>query len=482
MIDVSLLVDGARNDTGVAARVLLAFPESFRYRPGIGWMRWRETHWHQDRTGAVVEYISATIDLMIAAADLLDPEPAEKGKASPRAEWLRWCRSLGDTRSLYAIERRLQTWPGVVVVDGWDANPYLINTPGGVVDLCTGAVEPHNPRHLLTRCTGGRKVEVAPHLPGDGAPGSRWDAFLSQVLPDPETRAYLQRFVGKSLIGKQIDHHVAMVTGTGGNGKGSMIRACATALADYFSTLPASFFVETQQTPHPTEIADLAGRRMCVSCEIPAGKRFDETRLKEITGGDKLKARYMGKDFFEFVPSHTVWITCNEKPRITSTDNSVWRRVRTIPFKITIPADQIDRGLDDALAAESDLVFTWALEGARAYLSDGLGTCPEVEAETADYRQSQDTLAQAIAEVCDVGPLLSEPAHDLHRALCRWYSDMGLTNAPNQIVLGRELARRGFGRKATATARLWQGLRVRDDWRQPEPAKWQQSGRRDWHD
>ena len=484
MIPSADLLRGQQNATGVAERVIRAFPDRFRYRPGADWYLWRDTHWSIDRSGKVVEYISATVDLMVAAGDLLDPTPEPGQRKSPRDRWLSWCRDLGETRSLYAVEKRLQTWPGVCVSDGWDADPWAFNTSGGTIDLRTGQTRPHAPADLITVCSPSAEQDTGFCFPGDGAHGSRWHQFLEQVLPESETRAYLQKAVGQSLIGRQREHQVFMLTGSGGNGKGSFARGIAAALGAYFSTLPPSFFVESQHPPHPTDLADLAGRRLVMSAEIPASRKFDETRLKEITGGDKIKARYIAKDFFEFDPSHTVWITCNEKPRIVSNDNGVWRRMRVIPFRVTITPEQMDRSLDETLETERNVILSWALEGCRRYLAEGLGTCPEVEAETGDYRQSQDTLAQALAEVCDLGGAdYSEPAADLHAALVRWWQEMGLTFAPNRIVLGRELARRGFVATSNGTTRRWRGLRVREEWRHTDsgprwPAK---GGARNWH-
>lgn len=482
MIPAADLLRGQQNATGVADRVIRAFPDAFRYRPGADWYVWRGTHWSIDRSGRVIEYISATVDLMIAAGDLLDPEPEPGQKKSPRDKWLTWCRDLGETRSLYAVERRLQTWPGVCVSEGWDADPWLFNAASGTIDLRTGEARAHQPGDLITVCAPASLVDPGFCFPGDGAHGSRWSAFLEQVLPDADLRAYIQRAIGQSLIGRQREHHCFMLTGHGGNGKGSFARGIAQALGAYFSTLPATFFVESPHTPHPTEIADLAGRRLVMSAEIPASKKFDETRLKEITGGDRLKARYIAKDFFEFDPSHTVWLSCNEKPRIVAVDNGIWRRMKVIRFGVTIAPEQMDRNLDETLASERDLILSWALEGCRRYLAEGLGTCAEVDAETGDYRASQDTLALALAEVCDFGADLTEGSADLHSALVRWWGDMGLAFAPNQIVLGRELGRRGFERQSTGTARRWRGLRVKDEWRQTDSGpRWPVKSARNWH-
>lgn len=448
-----------QNDTGMAERVMVAYPDRYRFRIGAGWMVWTGTHWTMDRGGSLIEAINAVVQRCIIAADAL---PAE-GKNSPRDQFLKWCSARQSTKSLYAVEQRLRTWPGVACADGWDADPYALTHTGGTVDLRTGQTRPHAPVDLITHCA------PAAELFGSALDGSRFGLFLDEVLPDVDLRAYVQRAIGCSLIGVQSDHVLFIATGTGRNGKGTLFRALANAIGPYYSAIPSDMLIEKGHQAHPTEKADLAGKRLVVSAEISAGVALDEGLVKDITGADRVKARFMGKDFFEFDPSHTLWICCNEKPRIRGTDTGIWRRIKVIPFLTTVPIESIDRWLDDKLKAERDIVLTWAIEGAMAYLHQGLGDCSAVDESTREYKHGEDVLKMALEDVCDfgAGDYYTSSVARIYRAVSQWYAQNGYKRqAPPIPVLGRELTKRGFGMVRDKNGRERTGLRVKDDWGQ----------------
>lgn len=444
-----------QNDTGVAERVLLEYPNRYRYRAGLGWVVWTGTHWTVDRGGSLIEAVNATIQRCIIAADALSAE----GKNSPRDQFLKWCSSRQSTKALYAVEQRLRTWHGVATADGWDADPYKLTHRGGTVDLRTGVTGGHNPEDLITHCA------PASELFASSVDGSRFGAFLAEVLPDEDLRRYVQRAIGCSLVGVQADHVLFIATGTGRNGKGTLFRAIANAIGPYYSAITSDMLIEHGHVAHPTAKADLAGRRLVVSSEINAGVALDEGLVKELSGGDRIKARFMGKDQFEFDPSHTLWICCNEKPRIKGTDNGIWRRVRVIPFVTTIAPENVDRWLDDRLKEERDIVLSWAIEGAMAYLEHGLGECAAVDEATGEYRQGEDVLAMALEDVCEFGPGMTAQMTRLHAAIGEWYTQQGYKRqAPPIPVLGKELTKRGYGQGRDAMGRWRTGLQVKVGW------------------
>jgi len=449
-----MLTDGPQNDTGMAARVLALHPDEYRYRSGPGWMRWTGTHWTRDTGGSLIEVVSAVVDKCKESADEL-PDKA-------RPAFLKWCDSRQNTKALYAVEQRLRTWRGVATADGWDSDPYLMTHMGGTVDLRTGATREHSPADLITHCAPARELFAT------SLDGSRFGQFLLEVLPDNELRGYVQRAVGSSLIGVQADHVIFMATGTGRNGKGTLFRAIANAVGPYYSAISSDMLVEKGHAAHPTAKADLAGRRLVVSSEISAGVALDEGLVKELSGGDRIKARFMGKDQFEFDPSHTLWICCNEKPRIKGTDNGIWRRIKVIPFVTTIPLESVDRWLDDRLKEERDIVLGWAIEGAIAYVERGLGECTAVNEATAEYKEGEDVLAMAIDAVCEKGEWLSTTVTELHDALKVWYLQQGYARtAPPIPALGRELTKRGYAVSRTKDSRDRIGLAVKKEWKRP---------------
>lgn len=450
------MLDGAQNDTGMAARVLSAHPGAHRYRFGPGWMAWTGTHWAIDRSGSLIETISATVERCIQAAEAL-PE-------KQRAAFLKWCTARQNTKALYAVEQRLRTWAGVATAEGWDADPYLLTHAGGTVDLRTGITRPHAQDDLITHCAPAQELFSA------SVDGSRFGQFLLEVLPDEELRRYVQRAVGSSLIGVQADHVIFIATGTGRNGKGTLFRAIANAVGPYYSAISSDMLVEKGHAAHPTAKADLAGRRLVVSSEINAGVALDEGLVKELSGGDRIKARFMGKDQFEFDPSHTLWICCNEKPRIKGTDNGIWRRIKVIPFVTTIAPENVDRWLDDRLKEERDIVLSWAVEGAMAYLESGLGECFAVDSATSEYRDGEDLLGMALDAVCERYAGATVEPTKLHTAIGRWYHANGYKRtAPPLPTLGKELTRRGYGCGRDDKMRWRTGLSLKPEWDNLKP-------------
>lgn len=450
------LTDCARNDSGLAEMVVALFYDQYRYVPDRGWMAWAGTHWMPDSAASIIEAVATTLDFMVVAADRLSPDgtgPKGEGK-SERDKFLAWVSTCGNTRVLYAVEKRLQTWPKIVArSEDWDADPYALTHQSGTTNLRTELFEPHNPKDLITHC--------APADPILAGHGERWSAFLEQVLPSPELRAYTQRAIGCSIIGKQKDHVIFMATGGGGNGKGTLFRAIKAAIGEYYSAISSNMLIEAQSERHTTEIADLMGRRLCVSSEIPSGKFLDETKVKELTGNDQLTARFMRKDNFRFQPTHTLWICANRKPRIKGTDNGIWRRIKVITFNVTIAPEDMDKDLDDKLEAERDVILAWCIEGARLYHTIGLGTCDEVVAATGDYRKDEDFLGMALQELCVFGPHELVTKKVFRAALDQYYLDNGLPHAPSDPTLARDFESRGIDSKRTKMARYWTGIRMR---------------------
>lgn len=444
-----------RNDTGVADVVAQLFFDCYRYVPGRGWLLWAGTHWRPDDGISIIEAIAVVVDLLRAAGDNLSPESDGKRK-SPREEWLAWVGKCGNTATLYAVERRLQTWPKIVTrADDWDADAYALTHKSGTTDLRTSEVRAHAPGDLITHC--------APSDPIFAGRGERWESFLEQVLPSEALRLYVQRAIGCSIIGKQRDHVIFIATGGGGNGKGTLFRAIKAAIGEYYSAISSNMLIEAQSERHATEIADLMGRRLCVSSEIPAGKFLDETKVKELTGNDQLTARFMRKDNFRFQPTHTLWICANRKPRIKGTDNGIWRRIKVIPFNVTIPAENMDKDLDDKLEAERDAILAWCIEGARMYCEMGLGFCDEVTDATGDYRKDEDLLGAALGELCIFGPNECVSKPQFRNALQQYYNDNGLNACPSDPTLAREFATRGIESKRTNLSRYWVGIRLRNN-------------------
>ncbi len=442
------ILNGPLNDTGMAERFCDLHGDDFRFVPDVGWLRWTGTHWQVDKAKAVVEAIYHTVAKLGAAVDQVDNPKIADAVAAAVARY-------GNTSALYAVAKRLESMRGVVLAtDALNADPYLLTHTGATVNLRSGEARKHDRADFITRC-----APAADDPFPD--PGSRWHAFLAEVFPDHELRAWVQRAVGCSVIGRQDEHVLFIAHGGGANGKGAFFGALDAALGPYYSGIPSGFLVESTTTAHPTEIADLMGKRLVVGAEVPADKRLDEAKVKYLTGGEtKVKARFMNKDFVEFSATWTLWICCNRKPRVTGTDNGFWRRARVVPFVRTFLPAEIDRDLPKKLAAERDVILAWVIEGARDYATNGLGTCAAVASASADYRDEEDVFGQALREIGVYEAGEREGSSVLQRAIAKWYEDQGVDHPPTAIRVARELRARGLTEERTAQGRFWCGFRL----------------------
>ncbi|MCA8919878.1 MAG: PriCT-2 domain-containing protein, partial [Planctomycetes bacterium] len=352
--------------------------------PWKSWMGWDNAgHWRRDETGIAWQAAKSTLKRMAAAAAKAAGTDAGKEALERCAKYSRKT-ALENALKLTASELDITVLP-----TEWDADPYLLNCSNGTVDLRDGKLREHRKDDLITKST---KIAA-----GGDAP--RWRAFLAQIIPDPDVRDYLQRAVGYSAIGIVTEHVLHIAWGGGANGKSVFFNAITHALGDYASTVPGTLLVSDGLREHPTVIASLHGIRFALASETEEDGRVRAAQLKQLTGGDTLTARRMREDFWSFEPSHTLWLQTNHKPQTREATHGFWRRVRLIPFTVTIPSEQQDKDLTGKLRAEAGGILQWIIDGALQYLTDGLEPPEAIVAATAEYQQEQDELADFL-ECC----------------------------------------------------------------------------------
>lgn len=291
-----------------------------------------------------------------------------------------------------------------------------------------------------------------------------WEEFLEQITcGDGDLRAYLQRAVGLTLVGEQREHVFFFCFGSGLNGKSTFLNAILYALGDYGTALPPDLLIEKRFASHPTELADLEGARMAVGTEVPTNASWDEVRIKSLTGADLIEARTMRKDFYEFAPSHTFWVSGNNKPNIMGKDDGIWRRVVLIPFLARLAKDKVDRDLPAKLRAREAMaaILAWAVQGAKNYLAQGLGTCAAVDDATADYRQGEDRMGQFLAECCVQDGSCQVSKKTMRKAMQDWFGECGYATPSDKAVL-EDFRRRNIRDGQThAGDRVWRGVGLR---------------------
>lgn len=374
-----------RSDDGNALALIDRFGDRIRYCPERGrWLQWTGNRWEWcPSTGGVIREYAKSI------ARSLDDSDAAGLRHKQRS-----LGAIGTT----AMLTQAATDPRIVVaLDELDARPYELNTPNGIIDLRTGETIAADPTHLHTRLT-------AAAADPDADP-TRWIEFLNDTFSGHnELPGYMQRLVGYSVTGVVRDHVLPFLFGAGANGKGVFLETMRAVLGDYATTAPAGFLMAKNYAGHETEIARLAGARMVVCSEINEGDRFDEAKVKQLTGGDALTARFMRQDHFTFLPTHKLWLMGNHQPSVTSGGYSFWRRLRIVPFVNTVPEAKRVDDLQGILAQkDGGAILQWIITGAAAYFAGGLQEPDSVRSATEEYAKEQDTVARFVADRCHVG-------------------------------------------------------------------------------
>jgi putative DNA primase/helicase len=341
--------------------------------------------------------------------------------------------------------------PGIPVLpEDLDRDGWLLNCVNGTLDLRTGQLREHRREDLLT------KLSPTPYEPNAACP--HWLKFLTEIFPDPDLIDYMQRLLGYCLTGDTREHLLAVFHGNGANGKSVLICAALAVLGeDYAATAMPDLLMARRGEHHPTEIANLYGKRLLVCQETGAGRRLNEPLVKWLTGGDKLKARRMREDFWEFPATYKAILVTNHKPEVRGTDEGTWRRLRLIPFTVTFPNDKQDKTRPAKLATEAPGILAWAVRGCLEWQSRGMMTPECVMAATRNYRVEEDTLASFLAECCVRGEGKRCKAGDLYKRFKEW---LGESNPPSQKAFESAMSDKGFER-ITNNGTWYEGVELR---------------------
>src|ERR1051326_3126611 len=364
------------------------------------------------------------------------------------------CETAAAISNMIRLARGL---PGIVLQhDQLDANPNLLNVLNGTIELDTGTFRPHNPDDLCTL--------IAPVHYQPDAQAPLWHTCLEHWQPNPDIRNYLQLEAGAATTGQPTET-CSVHYGPGGNGKSRYIGALAAVLGEYSVELHESLLMVTKHEQHATVIATLFRARLALASETPAGGRINESVIKRLTGGDRLRARRMREDEWAFWPTHTVIMATNHLPHVSGRDEGIWRRIRLIPWQVSIPRQDQAPRLADKLRAEASGILNWLLAGAQRFLADGLNNIPDaVTAATDNYRESEDVISRFAAErlTLGVGRITTE---ELRKEVVAWCTENGLPDI-KQPDLAAYLTERGHeakqGRVGGKKKTVWHGVSAAD--------------------
>ncbi len=435
---VSSLLPPALSDDALAEAFFRDYGMDWKHVPAWGrWLHWTETHWSQDETNLFRECVRRTCRKFAAMHD-------KDGEA----------RRVASARTMTAVERILSSDPRVTTRSSdWDAGQMEFNCLGGLIDLGTGEIGDHNRHALITRCSAAQ--------PRNGC--SQWSRFIDEITGgEAELAAYLQRVCGYCLSGSTQEQVFFFLHGQGANGKSVFLQVLAAVLGDYAATAALDTFMTSQSDRHSTDLAGLRGARLVVVTETEPGRTWAESRIKTITGGDTVRARFLYRDNFEFRPTFKLIVAGNHRPGLEGLGEAMRRRLHLIPFIVTIPLERRDKHLAEKLLAETDGILGWMLEGCAEWQRIGLAPPRVVLAAAADYFADEDQVGQWITEQCVVGPDFKTAAAALFSSW-KAFADGRGQRVGSHKVLGEALRERGFKGCQVGRARGWRGLALRLD-------------------
>jgi putative DNA primase/helicase len=430
-----LLTKAALTDMGNGDRLVRTHGRRLRFcEPLGGWHVWDGVKWQEDKENRAMALAKEAIRRIYEEA-AEEPDESRRREISKHA--------LASERAPRVHAMLDMAKPDLALLpEKLDADPWVLNCPNGLLDLRNGDLLNHTPEDMVSRVT---NVDYNP-----GASRNSWEKFLYEIFAGRQGLIrFIKKAVGYSLTGLTVEQCLFILHGEGANGKSTFLEALANALGDYAGTAsPETFLMTKLQKNVGDDIAALKGSRLVTTSETGRGRRMDEARVKQLSGGDTVSCRKLFGDFFSYKPTWKIWMATNHMPKFDSTDHALFRRLRLIPFDVTIPTEKQDKGLLDRLKEEAEGILAWAVEGARLWQEEGLESPEEVRVATEGYRSEQDSLGRFLEEECTLTDQGKTTVMDFKKAYESWCDETGESGIGKNEI-GRYLVKRGVKRKKT---------------------------------
>ena len=437
-------------DLGNAERFVLEHGEGVRYCAEVKkWFIWNGKLWEKDSSGEIYRRAKKTVRGMLVEAAHIESEEVRKALVKHER------RSESENR-IKAMVNLAQSESGVPIrLTDFDADPMLFNVQNGTIDLRKGELRKHRREDLIS------KISPVTYNPSSSAP--LWSSFIKRITNGSEGLGeYLARTVGYSLTGETSEHALFLLYGTGANGKSTFLEALRYVMGDYAMTADFGAFLTSKGQGIRNDIARLKGARFVTATESEAGKRMAESLVKQLTGGDQVSARFLYGEFFEFQPAFKLFLGTNHRPKIIGSDEGIWRRIRLIPFTVTIPPSERDKKLTAKLKLEAEGILNWAIAGLRDWFDGGLKDPDEVLMATKEYRQREDAIAHFLESCCKLQSDARAGSEALYKQYCGW-AETNNEYLLNSRDFSKTLEERGFAKKHTAQGTTWFGIEVNAD-------------------
>lgn len=421
------------------------------------WLAWDGARWKKDHMELVRRWAHESVRAILHEASTVDVD---------RFKYLaKWAIKSASSWMIDSMLKEAAAIPGMTVQpEDLNKDPWVFNFANGTVDLRTGNLRPHDPKDMITQL-----------CPLDYEPDAKCPLWLSTLsvffhreIPKRKMDliAYWKRLCGYAMLGIVRDNILPVAYGTGSNGKSTILGTLLKVFGpDYGYKAPQSMLMATRYERHPTEIASIFGKRLMVAIETQEGQRLNESLVKELTGNDVLTARRMREDPWSFQPTHTMILATNHKPVIRGSDKAIWRRIKLIPFSVSLDDDKADKAVPERLEAEISGIARWCVEGCLDYQAYGLEQPSEVENLTKEYQLSEDTLMQFIHDTCVTGPQYTVKTHAIYASFKQWVERAGecAEQSVSQRKLVSNLIERGF-RRYHSNGTTLEGIGLRPDY------------------
>ncbi len=444
-------------DLGNSGRFVADHGESVRYcYPWRRWIVWTGARWERDEGGRVHRLAKKTVrGIYLEAAAAADDE-ARKALASHAR------RSEAEAKIRAMVELAKSERP--VAPDELDADPWLLNTNNGTVNLKSGELREHRREDLITRVAG------AQYDPEATCP--RFERFLKETLVDETVISFMKRYAGYTLTGVTRERLFAILWGGGKNGKTTLVELLQDVMGDYAQNTDTETILAKKHQGVGNDVAALRGARFVSAAEVEQGRRLAESKVKQLTGSDTVTARFLFGEPFDFRPQFKLWLSTNNKPVIQGTDDAIWDRIRLIPFGQRFEGSKADLKLPEKLREELPGILAWMVEGCLEWQEHGLGDPESVKAATDQYRNEMDTLAAFIEDRCIVRRDAVAQATPLYKEYRMWCDDAG-ERPETQKTFGMRLTERGFESARSSSGvnkgrKIWHGIGLRNDIKPPE--------------
>ncbi len=411
------------------------------------WLLWTGSHWQLDNSMKAFDL--ARQICRAASAEITDP------KAIRLAASVASAKTVAATIGLARADRQ-----HAATIDQWNADPTTLGGQKMSIELRSGAIRPARRTDYATKRTA---VD-----PGGDCP--RWHKFLGEITAcDAELQAYLQRVAGYCLTGITSEHVLFFLYGTGANGKSVFTNTLVGIWGDYAVVAAMETFLASQRDHHPTDVAGLHGARLVVAQETERGRRWDESRIKTLTGGDRIRTRFMRQDYFEFTPGFKLLIAGNHKPGLRGVDEAIRRRLHLIPFTVTIPEAHRDHRLFETLKTEWPGILAWAIAGCLEWQRIGLNPPAAVRQATEAYITAEDAFATWLDECCERSASAQTETRELYASWMAWCDRTG-EHSGTRKEFSQTIEDRGYRRRRIGHENKhgFQGLAVRHE-EAPEP-------------